>query len=530
MSLEDNSSVIGEGDLAQAPTEAVAAEPAPPKDYMRAKGPAIVLKDALVYLIGQATRNIISFVMLPVYMHLIRSSEYGAYELMNRGGTFVSIFIALAIPRAMMRIYALRDEREYKNAVVSTALIFSGFWGLLLAGVCMIASGPLSQALTKKAGYDTLFALIMLSAWLDAGIQTPLSHMRAKGQSAWFAATSIARLIVGVSLNIYLVVVLRLGVAGIVYTTSIVAGAFWLLLVIKTFRETGLKVSREALVLMLRFGIPLAMGGIPMFVLHFGDRFFLARYCSMAAVGTYAVGYRLGMLVGVLVNDPFGLAYEPYSYAIEKRPDAKRIYSRVMTYYALAGLLVFVALSVFSRDIIRLGRAPDYYEAQWVVPWVALGYVFYGVSNTARLGLMLSGRTGLTLPLNAAAAAANVGLNFALVPRFGIIGAAMATTFSFALLAIISYVVSYRVYPIPCEPMRLAKAVGIAVAVAALAVLFPPKLLALRLFTAAAATGAFPALLLLVGFFHKDEMATLRGVLSRRLGIWKSKADEVIGA
>jgi O-antigen/teichoic acid export membrane protein len=523
VSPKDDSSVIEGGGLAETATEAVAAEPAPPKDHMGAKGPALVLKDALVYLMGQAARNVISFVMLPVYMHLIRSSEYGAYELMNRAGTFAGIFISLAIPRAMMRIYALRDEREWKNTVVSTALIFSACWGLLLAGACIAASGPLSQAVSKKAGYNTLFALIMLSAWFDAGIQTPMSHMRAKGQSVWFAATSISRLIVGVSLNIYLVVVLRLGIAGIVYTTSVVAAAFWLLLAIKTFRETGLKVSREALVPMLRFGIPLAMSGIPLFVLHFGDRFILGRYASVAAVGTYAVGYRFGMLVGVLVNDPFGLAYEPYSYAIEKRPDAKRIYSRVMTYYALAGLLVFVALSVFGRDIIRLGRAPDYYAAQWVIPWVALGYVFYGVSNTARLGLMLSGRTGLTVPLNAAAAVANVALNFVLVPRFGIIGAAMSTTFSFALLAIINYVVSYRVYPIPCEPVRLAQAAGVAVAVVAVAVLFPPKLLAVRLLSAAAASAAFPGLLVLTGFFHKDEMDTLNRFFSRPLSILKSK-------
>jgi O-antigen/teichoic acid export membrane protein len=529
VSPKDDSSVIEGGGLAETATEAVAAEPAPPKDHMRARGPAVVLKDALVYLMGQAARNVISFVMLPVYMHLIRSSDYGAYELMNRGGSFLGIFIFLAIPRAMMRIYALRDEREYKNTVVSTALIFSASWGLLLAGACMVAADPLSQALTKKAGYGNLFALIVLAAWLDAGVQTPLSHMRAKGQSLWFAAISVARLAAGLSLNIYFVVVLRLGIAGIVYTTAIVASTSWILLVTKTFRETGIKVSREALALMLRFGVPLAVSGLPLFVLHFGDRFILERYASVAAVGTYAVGYRLGMLVGVLVNDPFGLAYEPYSYAIEKRPDAKRIYSRIMTYYALAGLLVFVALSVFSRDIIRLGRAPDYYAAQWVVPWVALGYVFYGVSNTARLGLMLSGRTGLTLPLNAAAAVANVVLNFILIPRFGIIGAAMATTFSFALLAIINYLVSYRVYPIPCEPVRLAQAVGIAVAVVALAVLFPPKLLAVRLLCAVAASAAFPGLLVLIGFFHKDEMHTLNRVFSRPLSILKSKASEVIG-
>jgi len=530
-SLTDNGNMIREREIAgqeSQPAEAViAAQPAP---GLHSKGPASVLKHAIVYGLGIAARPMVSFLMLPLYTHFIRSGDYGVYELMNRGGEFLGIFIFLAIPRAMMRIYALRDDRAYKHQVVTSALLFSGCWGLLLTGAFVAASGPLSQLLTKQPGYGHLFAIIMLSAWLDAGIQTPLSHMRAKEQSGWYTAINIARLAAAVSLNVYFVAVLHLGVAGIIYSSAIVTGGTWLLLVTKTLRETGLSVSRQAIVLMLRFGLPLSIGGLPVFVLHFADRFILAHYYSAADVGTYAVGYRLGMLVGMLVNDPFGLAYEPYSYAIERRPDAKQIYSRILTYHAVAGLLVFVGLSAFSRDIVRLMTAPDYFGAQWVVPWVALGYVFYGMSNTARLGLMLSQRTELTLPLNAAAAGCNIALNFALLPRFGIIGAAMATTFSFLALAIINYAVTYRVYPIPCEPVRLAKAVGAAIAIAAVIMLFPPRVLALRLIAATACAAAYPALLLVLGFFHKDETRAISRILARGLSALRSKAGEVIGA
>ena len=498
------------------PAAAPAAAPA-------ASGPGKLLSHSLVYGFGIVMRPMVAFLMLPVYTHFIRSAQYGVLELLHRGGDFVAIALALGLAPGMMRQYALRQTVADKRELVSTALIFSGLWGLLLSGGLMASAGSLSRLATKAAGNERLLIVVLLTVWLETGIRVPLSYMRAKEQSKRYTAINVARLIAGVGLNLYFVVVLRLGIAGIIYAAALVSTGSWLTLSALTLRETGFRFSRGDLLQILGFGLPLAIGGLPTFGLHFADRFVLARYATSADIGVYAVGYRLGMLVGVLVNDPFGLAYEPYSYAIESRPESKQIYSRTLTYHALAGLLVFVLLSCLGGAAVRVMTAPDYFGAERVIPWVALGYVFYGVSNTARLGLLLRRRTELTLPLNAAAAAFNVGANFLLIPRYGIQGAAIATTGAFLFLAVINYAVAYRVYAIPCEAGRLAKAVGSAVVVAFAAVHFAPEALFLRLLVGAAAAAAFPTLLLALGFLHDDEAAVVSRIVARLLSALRAK-------
>jgi O-antigen/teichoic acid export membrane protein len=56
-----------------------------------------------------------------------------------------------------------------------------------------------------------------------------------------------------------------------------------------------------------------------------------------------------------------------------------------------------------------------------------------------------------------AGAIANLILNLILIPRFGILGAALATLLSYMLLPIIEYPIVRRIYPIPYEWGRLCK-------------------------------------------------------------------------
>ena len=53
--------------------------------------------------------------------------------------------------------------------------------------------------------------------------------------------------------------------------------------------------------------------------------------------------------------------------------------------------------------------------------------------------------------MTAAAAATNLAANFALIPRYGILGAAWATVLSYAVMAGLGLVISQRLYPLPLE-------------------------------------------------------------------------------
>ena len=123
-----------------------------------------------------------------------------------------------------------------------------------------------------------------------------------------------------------------------------------------------------------------------------------------------------------------------------------------------------MAVSLFAQEIVGVAVPPEYGNAWTVVPFLALASV------TMRLymftpGLDIAKRTGIIAGINLAAAALNLCLNLALIPLWGIAGAAGATWIS-GLAAFGGYLYfSQRLYPVPHQWNRIVAAVALAVAV-----------------------------------------------------------------
>jgi hypothetical protein len=99
----------------------------------------------------------------------------------------------------------------------------------------------------------------------------------------------------------------------------------------------------------------------------------------------------------------------------------------------------------------------------------------------------------------------------ALIPILGYLGAAVSTLLGYALLAVIGGIVSQRAYPVSWELGRVCVVLGLAMALAA-AALMGPDHVAWRL----AAIVAYPAAVVGFGIVPRRYAAELIGVIRRR--------------
>src|SRR5690606_13548212 len=97
--------------------------------------------------------------------------------------------------------------------------------------------------------------------------------------------------------NILFIVVLNQGVIGVLYTQVISATIFTTYLLWLTFRETSLGFSGVQARLMLAFGLPLIPSSLGMFVINYGDRYFLKHFTTLAEVGVYSLGFKFGYML-----------------------------------------------------------------------------------------------------------------------------------------------------------------------------------------------------------------------------------------
>jgi len=140
-----------------------------------------------------------------------------------------------------------------------------------------------------------------------------------------------------------------------------------------------------------------------------------------------------------------------------------------------------------------------------------------------QLGMFLSSRTALLGKISAAVTVLNLGLNYFLVPKFGMFGAAWATAVGFLAIAVASYVSSQRVCPLRLGVGRATRGLAIAVALYALSTRISPESLMFGLLTKGLLLAIFPALLWAARVFSADDLLTLKslrnstGQLGRRV-------------
>jgi O-antigen/teichoic acid export membrane protein len=208
---------------------------------------------------------------------------------------------------------------------------------------------------------------------------------------------------------------------------------------------------------MLKFSVPLMPALFAVWVIDFSDRYFLMRMSTLEQVGIYSVGARISSMI-ILFSTSFQMAWGPYALSIQHEADAKNRYSRGLFLFLCAALTAATAITVFAGPILAILTRPEYYEAEKVIGFLTLGTVAYGAYLIVNIGLLISKKTILTSVAISIGAALNIILNFLLIPRFGMMGAAFATLAAYLVALALLYGFAQKYYPIEYPAGRSALA------------------------------------------------------------------------
>jgi len=219
----------------------------------------------------------------------------------------------------------------------------------------------------------------------------------------------------------------------------------------------------------------------------------------------------------LLFVNVFRLAWQPFFLETAEQEDAKRVFSRVLTYFLFITSGVFLAISFFVDDLVRfeIGGSTFFGSAYWggthLVPLFLAAYILYGLYVNLIAGVYIEKKT-LYLPLVAGAAAlTSIGANLWLIPHYGMSGAAVASVLAYSVMVCGLFVLSRRYYPIPYEWSRLARIALVVILLYMVGNLSGDLHWGYR----AALLGAYPVVLYVTGFFTGGEFALLR----RRAGL-----------
>ncbi len=254
------------------------------------------------------------------------------------------------------------------------------------------------------------------------------------------------------------------------------------------------------------FSFPLFLAEISWIVLNAGDRFFVQYYLGAVAVGYYAAAYGIATYVQEVMTVPLQLSFFPICmklWAAEGKEATQRFLNRSLNFFLMVSVLVVCVAIVTSGDVVIVLASKKFHEAHTLLPFLVIGLVLTAMNIFFRPGLMIHKRVRKIAQATFVATVLNIVLNIVLLPKIGIMGAAVATTLSFLAQVFLMGYESLRILPFKLEWLALARylVVGTAAAwIASLLQVGPPL-------AAAALKGSVILILYTGGLWLSDRQA-----------------------
>jgi O-antigen/teichoic acid export membrane protein len=375
--------------------------------------------------------------------------------------------------------------------------------------VGMAFAPQISDAFFGTEAHTTLVRAAFVLLWAQMNYEQITALFRVEERSVAFVIASLANLAITVAATVLFVVGLEWGATGVVVGNFTGTLAVYFVLLAYRHEQLGLTFDRHLLRRMNRFGLPLVPSMLALWVLTFSDRLFLLKLTDTEEVGLYSIGSRIASAM-VLLLTAFRAAWPAFAYSIDDDREAKRAYAYVLTYLLFVASWTALALGLLSPWLVRALTTPAFYSASEVVPLLAFGAVAFGGFIVVSIALGRTKRTQFNWVVTGGAAVVSVGLNLALIPQFGMMGAAVANVCAMTTMFLGITWWSQRVFPVPYQWRRVGTLVAVAVGLTAAG-----KALDAPLGLAIALVALYPLALWPLRFYLPAELSAIRARAAR---------------
>ncbi|KAB2890437.1 MAG: oligosaccharide flippase family protein [Desulfobulbaceae bacterium] len=401
---------------------------------------------ASIYAAGNIMRQLVGFLMLPIYTRYLTPADYGVIGLMTFAISLIEPLFGARLGMAIPKYYADAEAQCKKALVVSTALLTTGSVSVLTTLVLIYCRQPAAESLFGSAEYATIVGLFAVLITTQALEYDTLIFIRLQQRPWLFVGVNLVKLIVQLSLNIWLVVFKQLGVYGIAISAMSSSVFFAVILICYTFYHVGFHFDKIVAQKMIIFCWPLWLAGLVGLYIGSSNRYFLKIFSSLGDIGLFELAVKFSAIISMLIWEPFQQYWQIERFRNHKEENAKEIFQNV--FYAVSNILAIVSLGViiFSGPVIDIMASADFYKASYAVPFLTAGTFFSCLSTYFNFSFFVTENTKWMSRINYLVAIVITFFYFIFIPLWGFVGAALAVAIAQAVQFVVVYRLSSRFY------------------------------------------------------------------------------------
>ena len=456
-----------------------------------------------IYGLGGLVSRILAVLLLPLYTHYLPPAAYGQVEIVTSAVAVFAILLQLGVASAFFRFYFDTKDPAERLVVVRTSFWFTMGMSTLGLVLGIVFAAPLARLLGLG---DTPHLIVAgaIGLWASTNYAQLTALFRVEERSVAYAIASVSNVLITVAAMVLFVAFFHLGAVGLIAGNFTGTLCVYVALVGYRREQLGLQFDTGLLKRMQVFGLPLVPAALALWVINFIDRQFVVHYKGLAEAGIYSTAIKVASVV-TFAMIAFRTAWPAFAYSIEDDREARRTYAFVLVYLMMIVSWLSLFLGALAPWLVALLTNPKFQRAQEGVALLAFAFAVYAGYTVLAIGSGRARKTQLNWVVSGVGAAVNVGLNFWLIPKYGMVGAAIATLVAYVVLFIGMAIYGHSVYPVPHQWRRILTAtlVAAALTVAARAGNLPllPSLLLVAV---------YPLCLWPLGFYHRAELMWLR--------------------
>ena len=432
-----------------------------------------------IYGVSSIVGRFLNYLLVPIYTRVFDRAQYGEVSEFYAYTGFLTVLLTFGMETGYFRFSKTEDE----NKTYSTTLIFLSVISLVFGALAFLLSPKLGSALhySDHLEYFGWFGLILAFDTMGA---IPFARLRNENKAVHFAGIKIIEILVNIGLNIFFIIICRgafdhdpnsflgklyspaIGV-GYVFIANLAASAVKLLLLSPQLRGASYGFDPVIFRRILSYSLPMVIIGLAGVTNEMLDRAMLPHYLTGTILenreqtGIYGGCYKMSILMSLFIQ-AFRFAAEPFFFAHADKEGSRKTIADVMTWFVIFCCFIFLMVTLYM-DFFSRFIGENFRVGLPVVPILLLANLFLGVYVNLSVWYKLTDRTMMGAYVSIGGALVTIILNILWIPTFGYMGSAWATLICYGLMALVSFILGQRYYPVPYESIKVCAYIALVV-------------------------------------------------------------------
>lgn len=474
------------------------------------------IKDTFIFGFGNIAVKVVGFVLIPLYTNpsYFSVDDFGIIGILDISGLVLLSIMGSSLPQSLTRWYWAKEQPNKQKEIFFMTFISQVVMSLLFCFIFLPLSGNLSELVFKNRDWNLAIIFLIISSALQGINNINNTLLRLQSRSFLFTITNLIKLLIVLIITIYLIVFVKMGVAGI-YLSQVIGNFLLIIFLIPfTSKNCRARIDTKTWKSMMSYGLPLIIASFSAVLLNVIDRYALNSLTLLKYVAIYTLAFKISSSLKLVLVDAVKLAIFPRMIRRIDSPDNKRFYSKAMLYTSFIVMFGIIGVSLFSLELIKfLAKTAELWSAFMLVPILSLATFFLNMREVSIYGLIVTKRTHKISIIVTIATILNLILNLWLIPIWNAMGAAIATLISQMFYWSIIHYVAQKEYFIPYEGRKILMIFVTGTILSFAGLLLINMGLITRLLIKSACLLSFPLILYFIKFYEDVELKAIKGFI-----------------